>query len=75
MISFKNFKKRLDKLDNICYNIDNERRKDAAKMMRFTVEHKYCGMQKEIEGFNVLDALKTNGLDYTIWIVKSVEKI
>lgn len=43
-------------------------------MMRFTVEHKYCGMQKEIEGFNVWDALKSNGLDYSIWIVKSVEK-
>lgn len=44
-------------------------------MMRFTVEHKYCGMQKEIEGFNVWDALKSNGLDPTIWIVKNVEEI
>jgi hypothetical protein len=44
-------------------------------MQRFLVEHKYCGMQKEIEGFNVWDAFKTNGLDLTIWIVKSVVAI
>lgn len=44
-------------------------------MMKFTVEHKFCGMTKTVEGFNVWDALKSNGLDPTIWIVKNVEKI
>ena len=44
-------------------------------MMKFTVEHKYCRMTKTVEGFNVWDALKSNGLDFIIWIVKSVEEI
>ena len=44
-------------------------------MMRFTVKHKYCGCVRVIEGCNVWDALKTEGLDHTIWIVEEVEKI
>lgn len=43
-------------------------------MITFTVEHKYCGYIKEIQGCNVWDALKENGLDVNIWIVKKVEK-
>ena len=43
-------------------------------MMRFTVEHKYCKCTREIEGYNVWDAYKTNGLDLNVWIVINVEK-
>lgn len=44
-------------------------------MLRFTVKHKYCGCVRVVEGYNVWDALKKNGFDYTIWIVEEVEKI
>lgn len=44
-------------------------------MQQFLVEHKYCGMQKTIEGYNVWDALKSNGLEVGVWIVKSVVAI
>lgn len=40
----------------------------------FTVEHKYCGMVKTIEGENVYEAYQNGGLDMNIWTVKSVER-
>ena len=43
--------------------------------MKFTVRHNYCGMTKTIEGFNVYDAFKKNGLDIKIWTVINVENI
>lgn len=43
-------------------------------MMSFQIEHKHCGFIKTIEGNNVYDAFKKNGLDFNVWIVKSVEK-
>ena len=49
--------------------------REVITMLRFTVEHKYCKCQRVIEGLNVYNALKYNGLDITIWIVKNVEKI
>ena len=42
--------------------------------MTFTVEHKYCKMTKKIEGENVFDAFKKNGLDFNIWTVINIEK-
>ena len=43
-------------------------------MMRFELEHKYYGFTKTIEGENVYDAFKKNGLDLNVWTVKNVEK-
>ena len=41
-------------------------------MLQFITEHKYCGMTKVVQGYNVYDALKSNGLDINVWIVKEV---
>ena len=43
-------------------------------MMKFEIEHKYCGFTKTVEGDNGYDAFKKNGLDLNVWIVKNVEK-
>ena len=43
--------------------------------LRFTITHRYCGFTKTIEGPNLWDAFKLNGLDYKIWEAVSVEKI
>ena len=43
-------------------------------MMRFEIGHKYCGFTKTIEGDNVYDAFKKNGLDLNVWVVKNIEK-
>ncbi len=43
-------------------------------MMTFTLKHRYCGMTKKIEGYNVFDAFKKNGLDLGVWEVVEVEK-
>ena len=42
--------------------------------MIFTVEHKYCGYTKMIEGENVFDAFKKSNLDFNIWTVVEAEK-
>lgn len=42
--------------------------------MVLTVEHKYCGFTKKVEGENIYDAFKKNGLDLNIWKVIEVEK-
>lgn len=55
----------------MCYNKYNKEREDNT-MLKFIVEHKYCKMTKMIQGYNVWDALRNNGLDITIWIVKEV---
>ena len=44
-------------------------------MMRFEIAHKYCGYTKTIEGDNVYEAFKKNGLDLNVWVVKNIEKI
>lgn len=41
--------------------------------MKFEVEHKYCGYRKIIEGENIFDAFKRNGLDFVFWNIKSAE--
>lgn len=43
-------------------------------MLRFTVEHKYCGCTRVIEGINVMNAFKINKMDVTVWNVVDVEK-
>ena len=43
-------------------------------MMTFTLKHKYCGMTKKVEGYNVFDAFKQNGLKFEFWEVIEVEK-
>lgn len=42
-------------------------------MLKFTIEHKYCGYTTTVEGCNVWDALKSNGKDINYWTVLSVE--
>ena len=44
-------------------------------MFKFTVQHKYCGMIKQIEGVNVWDAFKREELDFNIWTCKEVKPI
>ena len=44
-------------------------------MFKFTVQHKYCSMIKQVEGVNVWDAFKSEGLDFNIWICKEVKPI
>ena len=44
-------------------------------MLEFTIVHRYCGYTKTIQGYNIWDALKSNGLDYKIWEVKGVTEI
>lgn len=48
--------------------------KEVIKMMTFTIKHKYCGMTKKVNGYNVFDAFKSNGLDLEVWEVISVER-
>lgn len=44
-------------------------------MFKFTVEHKYCGFTKKIEGNSIADAMRKNGLDINVWSVIEMEKI
>lgn len=44
-------------------------------MYEFGIHHKYCGMTMTIYGYNVMDAFKRAGKDYTIWIVDYVEYV
>lgn len=44
-------------------------------MLKFTIEHKYCRYTTTVEGYNVWDALKSNGKDIKFWNVLSVEKV
>ena len=44
-------------------------------MLRFTIEHKYCGYTTTVEGYNVWDALRNNGKDFNCWTVLGVEKV
>lgn len=43
-------------------------------MLQFIVEHKYCKMTKVIQGYNIYDALRLNGLNNNLWIIKGVYK-
>lgn len=45
------------------------------KMFEFTVEHKYTKMIKRIEGENLADALKKNGLLPSLWFTIQVCEI
>ena len=44
-------------------------------MFRFTMQHKFCGMIKQVEGVNVWDAFKSEGLDLNFWICRAIEPI
>lgn len=51
------------------------KRKEKQKMLRFTIQHKFCKCLRQIEGENVFDALKNNNLDFKFWDILDVEKI
>lgn len=36
-------------------------------MKEYIVTHKYCGMTKHIKGWDIWDALRSNGLDPKYW--------
>lgn len=42
-------------------------------MFTITVEHKYCGYTKTLQGKSLATIFKDNGLDSQIWKVKEVE--
>ena len=54
----------------VIINITKKER--TATMLNFIVEHKYCKMIKVIQGYNVWNALKSNGLDINVWKIKEV---
>ena len=39
-------------------------------MLEFTVVHKFCGYTKRVRGNNVWEALRDNGLDHRVWMVR-----
>lgn len=43
-------------------------------MLKVTVEHKNCKMTRVVEGENVYDAFKKNGLDLNTWTVIDIEE-
>ena len=72
--------KSIDKPQTICYNIfvrlrDNqEKRKEVNKMYTLTVEHKYCGCTRVIQGNSIAEAFANTNTDMNVWIVKNIEK-
>ncbi len=44
-------------------------------MFEFTVQHKYCGMIKQVKGHNIWDAFKNEGLELNVWICRAIEPI
>lgn len=36
-------------------------------MYKFLVRHRYCGMTRQIEGYDIWDALRRSGLNPKIW--------
>ena len=42
-------------------------------MYTVTVEHKYCGYTKTLQGESLTRVFKDNGLDSKIWIVKGID--
>lgn len=43
-------------------------------MYKFTIQHKHCGMVKQVEGFDQWNAYKKNNIDGKMWIVRAIEK-
>lgn len=42
-------------------------------MFNVTLEHKYCGYTKTLQGESLARIFKDNGLDSQIWIVKGID--
>lgn len=42
-------------------------------MYTITIEHRYCGMTKTLQGESLAGIAKANNIDYKIWKVKEVE--
>ena len=40
-------------------------------MKEFTLEHKYCGMTKTIEGYDIYSAARANNIDLKYWVEKN----
>ena len=43
-------------------------------MITITVEHKYCGMVRRLEGESIASIYKAYGMSYQVWAVKETEK-
>ena len=44
-------------------------------MMRYTIQHKHCGMVKNIEGYTIWDAFRSFNINPILWNVISSEEI
>ena len=43
-------------------------------MITITVEHKYCGMVRQLEGESIASIYRAYGMSYQVWVVKEVEE-
>jgi hypothetical protein len=43
-------------------------------MITITVEHKYCGMVRRLEGESITSIYRAYGMSYQVWVVKEVEE-
>lgn len=44
-------------------------------MMRYTIQHKHCGMIATIEGYTIWDAFRSFGKDPKVWEIIRAEEI
>ena len=44
-------------------------------MMRYTIQHKHCGMTTTIEGYTIWDAFRSFNKDPRYWTVVAAENI
>ena len=44
-------------------------------MMRYTIQHKHCGMTKTIEGYTIWDAFRSFNINPSYWEVISSEEM
>lgn len=44
-------------------------------MYKFTIQHKHCGMIAQVEGYNHWEAMRNNGYNGKLWILRAIEPI
>lgn len=44
-------------------------------MYKFTIQHKHCGAVTQIEGVTHWEAMRKNGYDGKVWILRAIEPI
>ena len=43
-------------------------------MITITVEHKYCGMVRRLEGESIASIYRAYGMSYQVWVAKEIEE-